>query len=302
MGNLFNKSKIFIFLLLVYTNCFAQQETPQPDSINIAKGIEANLVTIKAEIKSTTVSPTAYRLSLYPRNRPAEPYITKLFFPGEKLEIVIPENILNPDNLGNVAKLEPLGGDYDVQYRMFNGGKSKIDLHPFTVTYVSDIIKLNIVDHATGEPVSYGKIRITQSGEVLTTTMADSMGYTRVRLPVSRKIEDEVIMLINTNGLFPIWTESFIVPKGLSEKTVKLSKLNLLKGESIYSVITDFAPFRKGPENGSDVLFLLNEGEQLAISKVAGDRLYGRVRIYLEKQKSYNYSSGWILSKNVYLE
>ena len=142
----------------------------------------------------------------------------------------------------------------------------------------------------------------TQSGEVLTATMADSMGYTRVRVPVSRKIEDEVIMLINTNGLFPIWTESFIVPKGLSEKTVKLSKLNLLKGESIYSVITDLAPFRKGPENGSDVLFLLNEGEQLAISKVAGDRLYGRVRIYLEKQKSYNYSSGWILSKNVYLE
>ena len=128
------------------------------------------------------------------------------------------------------------------------------------------------------------------------------MGYTRVRVPVSRKIEDEVIMLINTNGLFPIWTESFIVPKGLSEKTVKLSKLNLLKGESIYSVITDLAPFRKGPENGSDVLFLLNEGEQLAISKVAGDRLYGRVRIYLEKQKSYNYFFGWILSKNVYLE
>ena len=116
------------------------------------------------------------------------------------------------------------------------------------------------------------------------------------------QIADEVKMLINTTGIFPIWTESFIVPKGLSEKTVKLSKLSLLKGESIYSVITDLAPFRKGPENGSDVLFLLNEGEQLAISKVAGDRLYGRVRIYLEKQKSYNYSSGWILSKNVYLE
>ena len=65
---------------------------------------------------------------------------------------------------------------------------------------------------------------------------------------------------------------------------------------------TDLAPFREGPENGSNVLFLLNNGEQLAISKVAGDRLYGRVRIYLDKQKNYNYFSGWILSKNVDLK
>ena len=76
----------------------------------------------------------------------------------------------------------------------------------------------------------------------------------------------------------------------------------LLKGESIYSVVTDHVPFRQGPENASEVLFFLNEGEQLAVSKVAGDRLFGRVRIYLEKQKTYHYFSGWILAKNVYLQ
>jgi len=74
-----------------------------------------------------------------------------------------------------------------------------------------------------------------------------------------------------------------------------------LKGESIYSVIADHAPFREGPENASEVLFLLSEGEQLAISKVAGDRLFGRVRIFSDKEKMYHYFSGWILSKNVYL-
>ena len=301
MVNLSNKLKTFVTILWIISCCFGQQEESVHDSIYTSKSLEARTVTIKAQVKTVDVSPTAYRISYYPRTRQAEPYITKLFFPGEKMEVIIPEDILSPDSLGNVVKLEPLGGEYDVQYRMFNRAKDEIKLHPFLVTYVSDIIKLNIVDEATGDPVSFGEIKVTQSGELLTEVIADSMGYTRVRVPVYRTIENEVIMSINTNGLFPTWTESFILTRGLSEKTIKLSRLVPLKGESIYSVIADHAPFREGPENASEVLFLLSEGEQLAISKVAGDRLFGRVRIFSDKEKMYHYFSGWILSKNVYL-
>ena len=46
-------------------------------------------------------------------------------------------------------------------------------------------------------------------------------------------------------------------------------------------------------------LFLLNEGDQVVISKVAGDRLFGRVRIYLDKQGIYRNISGWILGKHL---
>ena len=240
-------------------------------------------------------------MSYYPRNHPAEPYITKLFFPGEKMQVVIPEGILNSDTLGNVARLEPLGGDYDIQYRMFNKVKDEIVLTPFTVRYISDIIKMKITD-SNDKSVPFAKIRVTQSGKLLTYAVTDSMGYTRVRVPVSRNVEEGVIISIITDGLFPTWTETYFVPNGSTDKIIKLSNLQLLKGESIYTVNTDLAPFREGPENGSNVLFLLNNGEQLAISKVAGDRLYGRVRIYLDKQKNYNYFSGWILSKNVDLK
>jgi hypothetical protein len=43
----------------------------------------------------------------------------KLFFPGEPIQIILPVNILNTDTLGNIAKMEPLGDAYDIQYRMF---------------------------------------------------------------------------------------------------------------------------------------------------------------------------------------
>ena len=302
MGNLCNYKLFLVFLLSNY--CIAQNESNAETSAAIdsnARAIEASSVNIIAKVNAVDAKPTAYRMSYYPRNHPAEPYITKLFFPGEKMQVVIPEGILNSDKLGNVARLEPLGGDYDIQYRMFNKVKDEIVLTPFTVRYISDIIKMKITD-SNDKSVPFAKIRVTQAGKLLTYAVTDSMGYTRVRVPVSRNVEEGVIISIITDGLFPTWTETYFVPNGSTDKIIELSNLELLKGESIYTVNTDLAPFREGPENGSNVLFLLNNGEQLAISKVAGDRLYGRVRIYLDKQKNYNYFSGWILSKNVDLK
>ena len=302
MGNLCNYKLFLVFLLSNY--CIAQNESNAEISAAIdsnTRAIEASSVNIIAKVNAVDTKPTAYRMSYYPRNHPAEPYITKLFFPGEKMQVVIPEGILNSDTLGNVARLEPLGGDYDIQYRMFNKVKDEIVLTPFTVRYISDIIKMKITD-LNDKSVPFAKIRVTQSGKLLTYAVTDSMGYTRVRVPVSRNVEEGVIISIITDGLFPTWTETYFVPNGSTDKIIELSNLELLKGESIYTVNTDLAPFREGPENGSNVLFLLNNGEQLAISKVAGDRLYGRVRIYLDKQKNYNYFSGWILSKNVDLK
>ena len=49
-------------------------------------------------------------------------------------------------------------------------------------------------DEETGDPVSFGEIKVTQSGELLTEIVADSMGYTRVRVPVYRDIDNEVII------------------------------------------------------------------------------------------------------------
>ena len=302
MGNHYKYKLIIVLLFSNY--CIAQNES-NGDSITVvdssSKAIEATSVTITTEVNVIDAKPTAYRMSYYPRNHPAEPYITKLFFPGEKMQVVIPEGILSDDTLGNIARLEPLGGKYDVQYRMFNKGKGDIVLKPFSIRYISDIIKMKIID-SNENAVPSAKIKVTQAGKLLTHAITDSLGYTRVRIPVSRNLEHEVIISIITDGLFPTWTENYFVPNGYSNKTIQLSALELLKGESIYTVNTDLAPFRKGPENGSDVLFFLNNGEQLAISKVAGDRLYGRVRVYLDKQKNYNYFSGWVLSKNVDLK
>ena len=209
MGNLCNYKLFLVFLLSNY--CIAQNESNAEISAAIdsnTRAIEASSVNIIAKVNAVDTKPTAYRMSYYPRNHPAEPYITKLFFPGEKMQVVIPEGILNSDTLGNVARLEPLGGDYDIQYRMFNKVKDEIVLTPFTVRYISDIIKMKITD-SNDQSVPFAKIRVTQAGKLLTHAVTDSMGYTRVRVPVSRNVEEGVIISIITDGLFPTWKETY---------------------------------------------------------------------------------------------
>jgi len=294
-----------IGILLCLTFSFAQEDstvvdlTIRPENPKIG---EAETVTIKALVNPIGVAPTAYRFSIYPRNHPAEPFMQKLFFPGESIQIILPANILNPDTLGNMAKLEPLGSAYDHQYRMFDAASGEINLTTFDILVPADIIKLTILEEESGNPIPTVNIRITQIGEILSKSVTDTSGYSRLRIPVNRSKDEPVLLTIDTGDRFPTWKGRIEISAGIFEKTVNISSLNLEIGETIYEVFGEMVPFRGGPENGAALLFFLNEGDQVIISKVAGDRLYGRVRIFLERQDQYQNIFGWILEKHVQIK
>ena len=291
------------FLLFLYITIIpAQEDSTVVDSTLYREKIvvgESETVVINATVNPINIAPTAYRYSIYPRNHPAEPFMQKLFFPGEEIQIILPANILNTDSLGNVAKLEPLGDNYDHQYRMFNAAVGEINLTAFVILGPSDIMKLTVLDSETGNPIGASHVRVTQNGEILSNTQTDTSGYTRVRIPVKRIQDEPVMVSIDTDGRFPTWKGNMDIAEGIFEKTVTISTLKLGPGDTIYEVIDSMVPFREGPENGAVSLFLLNEGDQVVISKVAGDRLFGRVRIYLDKQGIYRNISGWILGKHL---
>ena len=273
MASQTNYYKYYV-LFFILTLGLAQNDTLNVETFEISKSQEAEIVTISAIINIIDTAPTAYRFSIYERSHSAEPFFQKLFFPGEPIQIVLPINILSPDSLGNIAKLEPLGGKYSIQYRMFN--------------------KVN-----SGKPIPNCKIEAFQNGILLSYSNSDSLGYSRLRVPLKRDIDYPIIISINTEGKFQLYKRGVNIIEGTSEKIIELSSLKLDKGEAIYNVMQDLVPFRVGPENGSSVLFLLNLGDQVVVSKVAGDRLFGRVKVFLEMQEKYKNVNGWILHKHV---
>lgn len=301
MVNQTNFFKKFIFFLVI-SAAFAQDAISNINSLEIAKSQESKTVSITAIVNTIETNPTAYRFSVYARSKSAEPFIQKLFFPNEPIQIILPLDILSSDTLGNIAKLEPLGDKYSIQYRMFNKQDNEIKLTLYEVLKPADILKLTILNKESKKPVSNVNTLAFQNGELLSSSKSDSLGFSRLRIPLNREKDIPINILIDTDGKFQLYRREIVIKEGTSEEIIMLSSLKLEIGETVYQVIDDLVPFREGPENGSSVLFFLNSGEQVVVSKVAGDRLFGRVNVFLEMQGRYKNVNGWILHKYVIIK
>ena len=301
MVNQTNFFKKFTFFLVI-SAAFAQDAISNINSLEITKSQESKTVSITAIVNTIETNPTAYRFSVYARSKSAEPFIQKLFFPNEPIQIILPLDILSSDTLGNIAKLEPLGDKYSIQYRMFNKQDNEIKLTLYEVLKPADILKLTILNKESKKPVSNVNTLAFQNGELLSSSKSDSLGYSRLRIPLNREKDIPINILIDTDGKFQLYRREIVIKKGTSEEIIMLSSLKLEIGETVYQVIDDLVPFREGPENGSSVLFFLNSGDQVVVSKVAGDRLFGRVNVFLEMQGRYKNVNGWILHKYVIIK
>lgn len=301
MVNQTNFFKKFTFFLVI-SAAFAQDAISNINSSEITKSQESKTVSITAIVNTIETNPTAYRFSVYARSKSAEPFIQKLFFPNEPIQIILPLDILSSDTLGNIAKLEPLGDKYSIQYRMFNKQDNEIKLTLYEVLKPADILKLTILNKESKKPVSNVNTLAFQNGELLSSSKSDSLGYSRLRIPLNREKDIPINILIDTDGKFQLYRREIVIKEGTSEEIIMLSSLKLEIGETVYQVIDDLVPFREGPENGSSVLFFLNSGDQVVVSKVAGDRLFGRVNVFLEMQGRYKNVNGWILHKYVIIK
>ena len=301
MVNQTNFFKKFTFFLVI-SAAFAQDAISKINSLEITKSQESKTVSITAIVNTIETNPTAYRFSVYARSKSAEPFIQKLFFPNEPIQIILPLDILSSDTLGNIAKLEPLGDKYSIQYRMFNKQDNEIKLTLYEVLKPADILKLTILNKESKKPVSNVNTLAFQNGELLSSSKSDSLGFSRLRIPLNREKDIPINILIDTDGKFQLYRREIVIKEGTSEEIIMLSSLKLEIGETVYQVIDDLVPFREGPENGSSVLFFLNSGDQVVVSKVAGDRLFGRVNVFLEMQGRYKNVNGWILHKYVIIK
>jgi len=301
MVNQTNFFKKFTFFLVI-SAAFAQDAISNINSLEITKSQESKTVSITAIVNTIETNPTAYRFSVYARSKSAEPFIQKLFFPNEPIQIILPLDILSSDTLGNIAKLEPLGDKYSIQYRMFNKQDNEIKLTLYEVLKPADILKLTILNKESKKPVSNVNTLAFQNGELLSSSKSDSLGFSRLRIPLNREKDIPINILIDTDGKFQLYRREIVIKEGTTEEIIMLSSLKLEIGETVYQVIDDLVPFREGPENGSSVLFFLNSGDQVVVSKVAGDRLFGRVNVFLEMQGRYKNVNGWILHKYVIIK
>lgn len=299
---------IFFAGLLAVTGCsLFPTRISEPVYLNtppkVSVRYEFNTAVIIIPVKILEGEPKAYKVSLYARNRMAEPMMERMFFPADSLKMELPKEIWNQAEMGNVATVIPLGDDFNTVDQMFNIREpGRYVLGPVTVRKTPAVLIGHVLLRHSNMPVKGASLSIKDSLKIIGQTQSDSLGFFRLELPHKYQGSTGLSLQTSTNQRFPDQLQpldfsdqtkiSIVVQLGVSE--------SFASSGNLYRVIQDFTPFRQGPENGSPIIMMLQKGDMFIGRKRAGERIYGEIEVIDEVRGIHEKFSGWVLDQ--YLE
>ncbi|MFQ6611495.1 MAG: hypothetical protein ACE5D2_00125 [Fidelibacterota bacterium] len=298
-----------LFLSLGIFSCLGPKVSVYPEPILLNKDPDVTIqftssdLTIIIPVQTINADPSAFRLTLQQRNRPAEPLMEKIFFPDEPIKVVLPVNIFSSEDLGNMAILTPLGGDFIPQNQFFTVPDSpELQLTPFIIEPPSNQLKITVLDGEQRTPVKGAIVSVIGQSKLLAEGITDSLGYARIDIKAGENLPDKYKVMVSTEGQFPPWSGFVEIKNGhTGTQTIHLKKIEIDSDDTNpYQVLENLVPFKEGPENGATVLFFLSEGERVQVSKVSGDRVFGTVAVQSNNSEKVQLFQGWVLKK--YLE
>ena len=134
-GKRLNKSSktsiAFLFLAhLQFWGCssFTTKSFPEPIILNSEPVMSLRYTSSEVSIFVPIVwqeGPHAANVSVIHRNNPSSPLFQDIVFPHDSMRFMLPINIFSKDSLGNVLKVEPVGG-YRAVHHFFSAPTEKV--------------------------------------------------------------------------------------------------------------------------------------------------------------------------------
>ena len=312
MGIRWIKPVCFLSFLILGNFCFwgcsfvRTIEYPKPILLNsnpvVSVRYEYENVQLNLSKQVLDGEPTAYRFSIFNNSDINSPLISKIFFPDDTITVMLPLNVLSIEDSANVAILIPQGDDFEIVENYFSIEQSGVIEFPTAYIRRKPVILVGNVSRRIGDtPIEGAKVQIIDSIGVVGSSETNNFGQFTIELPSPFKDRKDLNLTVSTAGKFSRWRNQidFQGEKWLSQPVVIGPRALFVKQGMVYRVIQNNTPFREGPENGSPIRFFLSEGDIFVAEKVAGDQLFGRVEIPIDKNDYFQHFEGWI--KNKYL-
>ena len=253
-------------------------------------------------VKVVDGNPTAYKLGIYKVQDMDSPLLSRIFFPGETMSVILPSNLLSVEDSGNVVIVVPQGDDFEIIKHFFKiDGPGQIDF-PLANIRINPAVLTGIVSERIGDiPVGGAHVQIWDSSGVVSSTITNSSGDFIVELRSTFKDRNDLYISVSSDDQYPIWknTINFQGLKLLTQNVILGPSLLFLKQGMVYRVIQNKSPLREGPENGSQIKFFLSRGDYFVVEKVAGELLFGRIEIPIDNNKKFEQFEGWVQNKNL---
>ena len=137
------------------------------------------------------------------------------------------------------------------------------------------------------------KVAIKDSEDVLFDTFSNDSGFYQIAIPGESRFSENLRIVVGENLIFKP------LSKKLTFENLRKLKINALLGPSramrgpLYITEKSNVHFKKGPDIGAEILFLLNKGEVVSVDRITPGSYHGFIEVEIDGGKNI-IMEGWV--------
>ena len=137
------------------------------------------------------------------------------------------------------------------------------------------------------------KVAIKDSEDVLFNTFSNDSGFYQIAIPGESRFSENLRIVVGENLIFKP------LSKKLTFENLRKLKINALLGPSramrgpLYITEKSNVHFKKGPDIGAEILFLLNKGEVVSVDRITPGSYHGFIEVEIDGGRNI-IMEGWV--------
>ena len=222
------------------------------------------------------------------------PIISILQEAPSEFRTTLPQGSLDFTEKTNMIKIIPQDENFDPVSVRFKGiGFGRIVLPSKIIRSGQLIISGKTFLKNDASILPKVKVSIKDSEDVLFNTSSNDSGFYQIAIPGESRFSENLKIVVGENLIFKPFTQKLIF-----DNDRKL-KINALLGPSrsmrgpLYITEKSNVHFKKGPDIGAEILFLLNQGEVLSVDRITPGSYHGFIEVEINGGKNIM-MEGWV--------
>ena len=293
-------SLLFGMVLILYIGCAQFRGPKYPKIIYnnkqplISVKYEYGEIQIILPLKYDGVIPENILFKVYAKADTANPIISLLQEAPNEFRTTLPQGALDMSEKTNLIKIIPQDDNFDPVSVRFKGiGFGRIVLPPKVIRSGQLIISGKTFLKHDNSILKKVNVSIQDSNNVIFSTSSNDSGYYQIAIPGELKFSENLRIVYGQN----------LIIKPLSKKLIfknsRKLKINALLGPSramkgpFYITENNNVHFKKGPDIGAEILFLLNKGEVISVDRITPGSYHGFIEVEINDGKNI-IMDGWV--------
>ncbi len=137
------------------------------------------------------------------------------------------------------------------------------------------------------------KVAIKDSEDVLFNTSSNDSGFYQIAIPGESRFSENLKIVVGENLIFKPFTQKLIFNNARKLKiNASLGPSRSMRGP-LYITEKSNVHFKKGPDIGAEILFLLNQGEVVSVDRITPGSYHGFIEVEINGGKNIM-MEGWV--------